>query len=239
MKPKILFLDIETSPNLSYVWGHYEQNVIAHKEQWEILCFAYKWLDEKKVSCVIRGKDKNDRRVTDKLHKVMSDAHIIVAHNGDSFDIKKAKSRFLFYKLEPIRPLATVDTKKVAKSVFSLNSNKLDDIGDYLKVGRKIKHTGFDLWLGCMNNDKKSWALMQKYNKQDVVLLEKVYKELVPWLQRHPSIARIIGVKNGCPKCGSINVRKRGVRASFKNLQQQMHCLDCKGWYLDRYIEPK
>lgn len=26
-KPKILFFDIETAPNLGYVWGRYEQNV--------------------------------------------------------------------------------------------------------------------------------------------------------------------------------------------------------------------
>lgn len=236
MKPKVLLYDIETSPNTAYVWGKWQQDVIAYKKEWEILCFAYKWLDEKKVHCVIKGKDKDDYNLCKKLHDVMSSADIIVAHNGNSFDIKKSKARFLYHDLPPIRPLATVDTKLVAKSVFNFNSNSLNDIGKYLKLGEKQKHTGFDLWLGCMNNDAAAWRLMIKYNKQDVLLLEKVYKKLTPWLQKHPSIARLYGVKDGCPKCGGIEVRKKGVRAGYLNLQQQMRCLSCGGWYLTRYI---
>ena len=38
---KILFYDLETSPNVSYTWGKWEQNVIAFKKEWELLSFAY------------------------------------------------------------------------------------------------------------------------------------------------------------------------------------------------------
>lgn len=46
---KVLYFDIETAPNLSYVWGHYEQNVIQHDREWYMLCISYRWEGEKKV----------------------------------------------------------------------------------------------------------------------------------------------------------------------------------------------
>ena len=50
MKPKILLLDIETSPNVAYVWGKWEQNVIDYVKEWNIICFSAKWLDGKHIT---------------------------------------------------------------------------------------------------------------------------------------------------------------------------------------------
>ncbi len=235
MKAKVLLYDIETSPNLAYVWGKYEQNVIAYEKEWEMLCFAYKWLDEPQVYAVIKGSDKTDKKLCVRLHELMSEADIIIAHNGDSFDIKKSKARFLYHGLKPIPPKTSIDTKKVARHDFALNSNKLDDIGNYLGLGRKEKTDGFDLWLGCMRNDPKSWEKMVKYNKQDVLLLEKVYLAMRPWMIKHPQLSLLQDVKDACPKCGSLEIKKKGFRANFTTMSQQMYCNDCKGWFLRPY----
>ena len=40
--PKILLIDIETAPNLGYIWGKYEQNVIDYKTEWYLLSFCAK-----------------------------------------------------------------------------------------------------------------------------------------------------------------------------------------------------
>ena len=40
---KVLFYDIETAPNLAYVWGQYDQNVIQQFREWYMMCFSYKW----------------------------------------------------------------------------------------------------------------------------------------------------------------------------------------------------
>jgi len=49
--PRILVLDIETSPNLAWVWGMWDQNVGINQlvESQTVLCFAARWLGEKKV----------------------------------------------------------------------------------------------------------------------------------------------------------------------------------------------
>lgn len=233
MKPKILLFDIETAPNLAYVWGKYEQDVIAFKQEWHMLSFAYKWLGDDKVYCVTMQDQKNDKKIAKKLRDLFDKADVVIAHNGDAFDIKKARARFAFHGLKPPSQFATVDTLKVAKRYFNMNSNRLNDLGIYFKVGEKVKHTGFDLWLGCLKNSKKSWALLRKYNKQDVLLLEKVYNKLLPWMERHPNLAALREIK-GCPKCGSEEICKDGVRANASGLQQQWHCKSCSGYFLTR-----
>lgn len=233
MKPKILFFDIETAPNLAYVWGKYQQDVIAYKEEWSILSFAYKWLGDDRVK-VVSIRDSSERTLLLKLYGLMEEADVIVAHNGDEFDIKKARARFIYHGFPPLKALATVDTKKVAKKYFNFNSNSLNDLGAYLKLGQKVKHSGFDLWLGCMSGDQKSWDKMERYNKQDVLLLERIYKKFMPWMQTHPNLSLIQDRKKGCPKCGSKHIRKDGVRANSKTMQQQWKCKDCKGYFLTR-----
>ena len=234
-KPKVLFFDIETAPNLAYVWGKYEQDVISFKEEWHLLSFAYKWLGEKEVHCLTMKGQRTDKKLAKKLRDLFDKADVVIAHNGDAFDIKKARARFAFWNLKPPSQFASVDTCKVAKRYFNFNSNRLNDLGEYFQIGQKVKHTGFDLWLGCMRNDSASWKLMEKYNKQDVALLEKVYTKLLPWMERHPNMALLSNLpEKGCPKCGSIKVVKDGIRANSMTLQQQWKCKSCHGYYLTR-----
>lgn len=233
-KPKILFFDLETSPNLAYVWGKYEQNVIAYHSEWEILSIAYKYQGDRTVKCLSQRTEGSEKKLVEAIWKLFKEADILVAHNGDAFDIKKAKARFLYHKLPPTKVLSSVDTKKVAKNYFSFNSNSLNDLGQFLSLGKKAETGGFDTWLGCMAGKKASWQLMEKYNKQDVVLLEKVYDRFLPHIQNHPSISLLNGDKKGigCLNCGSDNIQKRGYRATAASIKRQLHCLDCKGWFL-------
>lgn len=232
-EPKILFYDIETSPNLGYIWGKYEQNVLDYKHEWELLSFAYKWKGDKTVKCLTRQDFKNDttdKSLLQELWQLLNDADIVIAHNGDQFDNKKANARFISAGMIPPAPYQSIDTKKVAKANFMFNSNKLDDLGKLLGVGRKVKHTGFDLWLGCLAGEKKSWATMAKYNKQDVALLERVYNKLLPWINNHPNVAQLTGHGQGCPKCGSTKLKSCGLRYTKASTYRRYRCLDCQGF---------
>jgi DNA polymerase elongation subunit (family B) len=236
---KIVFIDIETAPSLGWVWGKWEQNVIDFKRDWYILSFAYKVAGEKKI--VTRGlidyagyrkdidKSGNDEALVQDLWKVFDEADILIGHNGDSFDIRKANSRFLVHKLPPPTLYKTVDTLKIARRSFKFDSNKLDDLGRYLGVGRKLPNTGFNLWKGCMQGDAKSWKQMKEYNKHDVELLEKVYYLLRAWAPTHPNVNK---GENACPKCASFNVQKRGFSYTLQRQQQRFQCLSCRGWYI-------
>lgn len=231
---KCLVFDIETSPIVGYTWGLYQQDVIKTIRDSHFLSFSYKWLGEGKAKCLalpdFKTYQKNpydDYELVKKLHELMEEADIILAHNGDQFDIKKANSRFLYHHLTPPSPYKTFDTLKVMKKHFKNASNKLDAIGEYLDVGRKVSTGGFELWEGCMNGDPKSWAKMKKYNKQDVELLERVFNELKPWIFQKEAIWQ--GRPN-CKNCGGRLV-SRGTRIQAGGKRyQRFQCKQCGLW---------
>jgi uncharacterized protein YprB with RNaseH-like and TPR domain len=230
---KVLLFDIETAPNLGYIWGKWEQNVIENVSDWYILSFAYKWLGEKNVKHYslpdfkpYSKQKENDSELCRKLHELISEADVVVAHNGDEFDLKKANARFLLHGLKPPTPYKTIDTLKVARRHFQFDSNKLDDLAKYLGLGRKLPHTGFHLWKGCMAGDLKSWRTMIKYNMNDVILLEKVYTKLLPWIT-----FPIVRPENGkCRNCESRRLQKRGLSAIKAGWRQRYQCQDCGAW---------
>jgi DNA polymerase elongation subunit (family B) len=231
-KPRILLFDIETSPNLAYVWGKWEQNVISFKKEWEMLSFAYKWLGEREVYCVTRQDHKDEKDLIKPLWELLDEADIVIAHNGDSFDNKKVRAKFVEHGLKPPSIYKTIDTKKIAKANFQFNSNSLNDLGTTLKLGNKIQTGGFDLWLKCMAGDKKAWAQMAKYNKQDVVLLEKVYNKLKVWDPRHINLAAYTAEKSNCPICHSPNIVNRGYSCTRTMQRPKRVCKDCGHWHL-------
>lgn len=227
-KPKILLYDLETTPNLSFTWGKYEQDVIAFQEEWKLLSFAAKWLDGK---VFVKGTDEySEKQLVKELWNLFNEADIIIAHNGNKFDKRKANAKFIQFGFNPPEPYKTIDTLLIARKHFAFNSNKLNDLGILLEIGEKVKHTGFDLWLGCMKNDPKSWALMKKYNKQDVLLLERVYLKLRPWIDNHPNLSVLTDLPNGCPNCASPNLQRRGFGITRTGKYQRYQCLDCGGW---------
>jgi len=221
---KILFFDIETSPNCGWTWEKYEQDVISFEKQRELLSFAYKWQDGK---IKVESKRTNtERQLLLKLHKLFNEADIIIGHNAQDFDCKMANSFFVHDGLKPPSPYKIIDTLKIARSKFRFNSNKLDDLGEYLGFGRKIETGGFKLWLQCIKGNRNAWRKMEKYNKQDVVLLARVYEKLAPWVKT-PEL-NINGLK--CPFCSSTNVIKRGWALTRVFKRQRWVCKNCGRW---------
>lgn len=233
---KILFFDVETSPNLSWIWGHYEQNAIKHKQKRKIIAVSWKWHKKKMVHsmCIpdfygYHNGIKNNERLIRKLHSLFCSADVLVGQNSDNFDIKMANAEFIKFGLNPPPPYKTIDTLKIAKRNFRFNSNKLDDLGDELGVGRKLKHTGFDMWEDCMAGKKDAWDLMIKYNKQDVVLLEKVYLKFRAWVKNHPNM-NAFDARPLCTTCRSNAIMRRGWVFSKAGNRQRYQCQDCGNW---------
>lgn len=229
---RIAIVDIENAPNIGYTWGRYEQNVIAFEEEWYMLSFAVKWVGDKRGQCfalpdfpLYKTEPTNDRELVKKLREVLDEADLVIGHNILDFDIRKANSRMIYHGLTPPSPYKTVDTLKLARSNFMLNSNKLDDLGQYLGVGEKVETGGFSLWLGCMYGDELAWKRMKKYNLADVELTEKVYMRLRAWHNHHPNITLATGQAHLCPVCGS-KTERRGWRPLKSYRARSYHCLN-------------
>lgn len=234
-EPKILAFDIETSLSKGFFFDLWKEgNIVEIESSWYMLSFAYKWLDEKKVHVLTlpdfpgyAKAPRCDKKLITELHKLLCEADVVIAHNGDRFDIRKANARFIANGLKPPRPFKTVDTLKIARKYFKFDSNRLDALGAYLGLGRKQPTTGKDLWLGCQErDDKHCWAQMAAYNKQDVVLLEKVYNHLKAWHTTHPNLNHFTRAY-ACPVCQSDELRLDGYAFSGTGKRQRMACKDC------------
>jgi hypothetical protein len=243
MSAKILLIDIETAPSLGYTWGKYDQNVIEFERDWFILSFAYKWLETTGVTVHalpdFKGYKKalyDDKAMVTELWKILDQADIVIAHNGDSFDIKKINARFLVHGLLPPSTYKTVDTLKVARKHFKFDSNRLNDLAKTLGVGGKLPHIGFALWKGCMAGDPEAWEVMKQYNAQDVALLEAIYLRLRPWAANHPDV-NLFGDSGHnvsgatCPNCGSSHTHRRGMAVARTRRYQRLNCQSCGTWF--------
>ena len=236
-KAKILLYDIETQPNLVWVWGYYEQNTLDTEQPWEIMSVAWKWLGEKETHVMDRFGKKSDKAVVKKLWKLFNEADIAVAHNGDRFDHKKVRTRMLVHEMKPPAPFKSIDTKKVASKHFGFSSNKLNELAKRLGIGTKVQTGGFELWKGCMKGKKEAQARMRRYNKQDVVLLEKVYLKLRAWETNHPNVAALEDKPQGCPNCGSERLKSHGWRYTKTRRYVRYFCKVCGAWCRGRTSE--
>lgn len=237
-KLKILIFDIETMPNLTRTWGKWEQNTIWNERNWYLWSFSFKWLGDKKIiNCALPDfplykKDKyNDLSLVGYLWSLFDEADIIIAHNGNAFDLKKVRTLFLKHRLQPPEPYKQIDTKLIAKRYFNFDSNSLKDLAEYLGLDKKLETGGYELWKNCELGDKKSWKLMAKYNNQDVKVLEEVYLTMLPYIDNHPNIALLKGELEACPNCGSFKLQKRGIAHSRVSNKQRLQCQDCGAWH--------
>jgi len=206
-KRKRLYFDIEVSANVGLFWqsGYKLQigteNIIKERA---VICICYKWEEDKDVYYLHWDNKQCDKKLLQEFIKVANEADELIGHNGDKFDLAWIRTRCLFHRIEMFPQYVTIDTLKIARSKFKFNSNRLDYIGKFLGLGQKI-HTDFNLWKDIMlHNDKKALNNMIDYCIQDVVLLEKVHKELNNHIPAKTHYGVIFGGDRGtCPECGS------------------------------------
>lgn len=237
---KILLFDIETSPILANIWSLWSEakDMKFVDIDWHLLSFSAKWLDEKTTITKTltdypsyKKDSRDDRSLLLDLWTLLDQADIVVTHNGIKYDNRKINSRFIQHGILPPSPYRMVDTLQVAKAYFSFTSNRLDALGQLLGVGRKVDTGGFELWRGCMSGDMKSWEKMRRYNKQDVLLLEKVYLKLLPYMQKHPNVAVSGEIDSTqCPCCGSNKMIKRGFSYTNLGKYSRYRCGGCGKW---------
>lgn len=230
---KILYLDIETSPNVAYVWGLRNQNVGLSQlvEPARVISAAYSWDHQEKVNFV---SEWDDGRVTmlNRLHSALDAADAVVHYNGASFDIPHLNREFLEVNLGPPAPFAQIDLYRTVRKMFRFPTAKLAHLGDVLELGEEGKlHTDMSLWVNVLAKDKDAQREMKRYNIEDVVILKDLYTKLKPWVRSHPNVGLYTdGTEPVCISCGSDDLEKRGFAYTNAGKFQRYVCLECGRW---------
>lgn len=217
--PRVLLLDIETTPEISFTWGRWKQHIsqVQVIEHPYILTWACRWMDtgetvSRKLTDYpgFAAGQKCDRALTTELWQLLQEADIVVAHNGDKFDIPWVQARAIKYGLPPLNPTKFVDTLKVAKSLIRVPSYSLDSLTQYYDLRPKLGNAGFSLWRSCMEGSTQAFLDMETYNRGDLDALEDLYLLFRPYMKAHPNAALYFSdAVSRCSRCGSVDVHEQ------------------------------
>ena len=250
---KILFFDVENLPNIVNTFTLFNTS-IPHTniiENQSIISIAWKWGGQKKIYCssIIDDMTRFKKNVYDdyvpvkRFHEILNtaDSFCLCGHNSRNFDLKKLNTAFIKHGLEPTQERQMIDTLTAARRYFRFDSNRLDYLARFLKVGEKLETGGYQLWLNILQSKYPeightpdiqlsiaSVKKMCRYNKVDVAITEKCYEKLKPFINNHPNYALYNKEQLVCIKCGSTDIIKAGWRYMKSHRYQRYACKDCK-----------
>lgn len=230
-EPKILLLDIETSPIEAFVWQLWDVNVALNqiKKDWKIISWAAKWAGKKKIYQE-DVRNQSERQVLAKMWKLLDDCDIVVTQNGKKFDVPKLNARFIINDMKPPSSFQHIDTRRLAKKHFGFTSTSLEYMADALKLKhKKLKHKkypGQELWTECLKGNKSAWKEMARYNKWDVLALEDLYNRLKPW-DSSINFNVYYGSDDALCTCGNSKFSKNGYNYTPTGKFQRFQCKNC------------
>lgn len=228
---KLLCFDLENTPMLSYHWARWRQDIRPDQtlEESRVLCFGAKWVGGKYT---FKAEYEHGRQeMLETVRDLLNEADAVISWNGVRHDSKKIRTEFALEGMKPPAPWKEVDLMRAVKNQFMFSSNSLDHVSRQLGVGEKVKHEGFfEIIPKVMAGDPSARRAFARYQKQDVVLLEKLYERLLPWIpaSMHPNVA--IGSDFACTRCGSERLERRGLFRTNSGAYQRYRCLDCGAW---------
>ena len=228
---RVLIYDIETSFNIGWFWRTgYKLNITPDQiiKERAIICVSYKWLGEDQVYNLVWDKNQDDKFLIEQFIEVMNEADMLVAHNGDRFDLKWLKTRALIHRLPMLIDYPQFDTLKVAKKKFNFQSNTLDYISKVLGEEGKIK-TNIQLWIDIiLGKSKKALREMLDYCDEDVRQLEHVFKIIQGWETPKFHMGVLQGkTKQTSPITGGINLKHiKSVTTNRGTIKHIMRDLD-------------
>lgn len=251
--PRVLHLDIETSLMRVWCFSLHQQYISMDDivTDWNILSFCAKWHGTGPAiyqSLRTQRNPTNDFKLCKSLHRMLSEADVVVAHNGKRFDLKKIRARMAHNRMPPFPDVRIIDTFLESRRVFGFTSQKLAYLTqhfgeDGMRKNAHGKFPGKKLWIECQSGNQQAWDEMEKYNIPDVLSMEGAYMELRPWFQGAQSLAVFQAPHDGrtCPNCGGHDHEKRGLRHTQVGIYQRYQCTTlgkdgrvCGAWYRGR-----
>jgi hypothetical protein len=231
---KTLICDLEISYAIYYAFPSKKPQFLHSsqlKEYFFCPCAAWRWDHEATTQAIsvlnnktrYRKSHKDDYIIAKKLHDLFNEADIIVAHNGDAFDIKHANLMFAKHGLAPVKETKSVDTLKIARQRFSFAGNDLDHLCKFFKIPGKTEKPD---WIRLTEGYEDEIQKATEYCKNDVDSLYGVFKQIAPFIKKYPAMRKAMGGVSECDFCKSKHLQKRGFGFDG-NVYARIKCMSC------------
>ena len=245
---KLTYLDIETSENIGKFWRPGFKVNLSYKniiQERVILCASWAHDDEDPwYTDALKWKKApkdhilkwlpDDKQVCKDILEGLSESTVLVHHNGNSFDVPWINGRCLVNGLPTLGTLRNLDTYRIARRAYNLNSFALDYLAKLLEVDTGSKDaTSYSLWDDVfIKRDPEAYEYMVNYNIQDVEVLRAVYKKLRPGMSGIVWANMVDDENSACPNCEQNHkkLHKRGTVPNLKTYYHRYFCPECGTW---------
>ena len=189
-EPKILYFDLEVS--LSDLYGNFGLTVRGErispkmlKNPYFIICWSAMWVGKSKMysGCVTQEEAlaRTDKNILAPLWDLINEADIVAGHNVDRYDTKVLNTRFISNGFTQPEIPRSLDTLKMARAKYKMESNTLDYICRLFGIPGKDKMS-MDDWIDIQETgNPKTLKKMLKYNRGDVRNGVRVLEILKGW----------------------------------------------------------
>ena len=242
-KPRVLFIDLETSADIVACFGRFKQNLgeknIVHQGN-QIICAAWKFIEDSSVHTSrssfsdFKIDMQSEKYLLERIYATFKETDVVVIHNA-GFDLGTIQHRMLEHGMGVLPKVKVIDTLQIAKKYLKLRSNKLDSITKYFGLSNKIENSGIDFWIKVQQGDEQAMQTMLAYNVGDITALEAVYTTFVP-LNQGTSLAPMMPLDSKhCTSCGSTHVHPTGRTISTSlSMFSEYECNECGAKMRDR-----
>jgi len=236
---KILSMDIETSPHLSWHWRRWKENIPKSftVQESRVLCWAAKWYGQKTIKFQSEWNVGSDEMLA-QIWDLLDDADVVMGFNSKKFDVKRLNAEFVKRGWDAPSPYQQIDLYLQCKKNFAFSSNRLDDVLEELGLLQKLPNEGMKLWMRVMEGERIAQQQMKKYNIQDVEVTEQLYDHIRQWITPHPNMGLYVddeGDENpACRTCGEKEMIRHKKRPTSVGLYQQWHCQNCGAYHRGR-----
>ena len=175
------------------------------------------------------------------MFELYEQADAVLAHNSLGFDAKVVNARALYNNFPPMPKVKILDTLALAKKHLKLPSNKLDSIGEFLGLGRKLSTNGISLWRKVQEGDTEAMNRMVTYCEQDVNLLHDIYIRMRAFGSAGSDFNAGLYYNDDLPRCrtcGSTDIEDTGrTTETSMNVFDEVRCNSCGA--VHRHRTPK
>lgn len=231
----IVTLDIERLPG-TFTADFWDLNAFKNRRihpdyvvSWpRTICIAWRVYGTKKVEFVAEWQPGGAEAMLLAAWEVYDRAEIVVGHNVDRFDGRALQTGWLEMGLPMPSPVKTVDTLKVARKHFSMESNTLDAICRRLGIAHKTDKYDVQVAKAAVDGHVPSQRRIKAYNVGDIYASEALYDRLRGRIPNHPHVTsgNALDVIS-CNQCNGRNLERNGIKLAQQITYLLYRCQGC------------